>query len=397
MIRQRRQGTAFEAASPLAAVLRALALTLASCLFWVQPGMAASEILNKGIKAFNSGHYQKAIGLLGQAETSEFNNPVLHYYLANALSKVNQKPDAIKEYKIAMALQPEGQMSQYCTAALEALGALPKSGKEAGKGNEQSSGPTTAEILSAAIDAINKDADEQVAKEKQRVGEEILRLKFEPIDAGLGLSSSPFGGNFRYSSGEMNAQQRISKLTLELERKTFEIKSAARAKIGELKAASAGKTGSGLPSRTNGNVLRAEAVYNEAQARIIDEERRVDVEIRKLQAELGLQMMENPRNHQTVRSEVQKKIERLREDLERRKAEINADAKARADALDPEYGKPSSPGTTATYTASPRPATASTASPRPATASTASPRPATASTSSSRPATSNSASPRTGH
>jgi thiol-disulfide isomerase/thioredoxin len=73
------------------------------------------------IEAFNKGKYSEAIGLLGAAKPIEFENPVWHYYMANALVKVHQKDEAIKEYKMAMDLAPAGQLKQYCQLALQAL------------------------------------------------------------------------------------------------------------------------------------------------------------------------------------------------------------------------------------------------------------------------------------
>ncbi len=86
------------------------------------PMAFSNELLTKAISEYNRGNYPNAIGLFGQAESTEFNNPILHYYLANALAKTNQKADAIKEYKVALAMAPQGQMAAYCRQGLVALG-----------------------------------------------------------------------------------------------------------------------------------------------------------------------------------------------------------------------------------------------------------------------------------
>jgi tetratricopeptide (TPR) repeat protein len=95
-------------------------LLLSLCL---SPAIGASEFLDKAIAAYNAGKYSEAMGLLGEAESRDFNDPVLHYYLANTLSHLDAKEEAIKEYKIALAMEPEGQIAQYCHDALRALGA----------------------------------------------------------------------------------------------------------------------------------------------------------------------------------------------------------------------------------------------------------------------------------
>lgn len=93
-----------------------------TCWLLFTPTAFSNELLAKAIREYNRGNYPIAIGLFGQAESTEFNNPVLHYYLANALAKTNQKADAIKEYKVALAMAPQGQMAVYCRQGLSALG-----------------------------------------------------------------------------------------------------------------------------------------------------------------------------------------------------------------------------------------------------------------------------------
>jgi tetratricopeptide (TPR) repeat protein len=100
-------------------------VVLANCLTWLFPcSSLAVSPLEQAIKAYHAGNYTEAIGRFGQAESTEFNNPKLHYYLANALAKTNQKQDAIKQYKVALALEPTGQLAEYCRQDLQAFGAF---------------------------------------------------------------------------------------------------------------------------------------------------------------------------------------------------------------------------------------------------------------------------------
>jgi tetratricopeptide (TPR) repeat protein len=96
------------------------ALSLVS-LFFSRPALADSPFLTNGIDAFKKGNYSEAVGLLGAAKPLEFDNPVWHYYMANSLFKLNQRADAIKEYKLAFDLAPQGQLKQYCQLALQSL------------------------------------------------------------------------------------------------------------------------------------------------------------------------------------------------------------------------------------------------------------------------------------
>lgn len=107
----------------------------------VQNAFAENKFLLEGISKYNAGEYSDAVGLLGAAENSEYNNAILHYYMADALLHLNQKETAIREYKIAMALEPQGKMAQYCESALRSLGALPVVIERAGR-----TAPTEADI-----------------------------------------------------------------------------------------------------------------------------------------------------------------------------------------------------------------------------------------------------------
>src|SRR5271163_4774855 len=90
------------------------------------PGLAnQNSYLKKGISKYNAGDYSEARAMFGAAEVYEFNNPVLHYYLADTYIKQNCKADAIREYQIALALQPTGTIADYCKRALTSLGISP--------------------------------------------------------------------------------------------------------------------------------------------------------------------------------------------------------------------------------------------------------------------------------
>ncbi|MGD9684953.1 MAG: hypothetical protein AB7W16_27620 [Candidatus Obscuribacterales bacterium] len=81
------------------------------------------DYLKSGIKLYNQGNYQEAIGHLGLARAKEFNNAVLHYYMANAFSQMGKKLDAVREFRIAYALDPESEVGKFSKQALQALGA----------------------------------------------------------------------------------------------------------------------------------------------------------------------------------------------------------------------------------------------------------------------------------
>jgi len=104
--------------------LAALATAVFLCAGFSCGARAEDEdFLKSGIKLYNQGNYQEAIGHLGLARAKEFNNAVLHYYMANAFSQMGKKSDAVREFRIAYALDPESEVGKFSKQALQALGA----------------------------------------------------------------------------------------------------------------------------------------------------------------------------------------------------------------------------------------------------------------------------------
>lgn len=89
-----------------------------------------NDMLKQGIREFNAGDFGDAAGHLYAAMPTDYNNAVLHYYLANAYIKLNQRETAIREYRIAYALQPDGDVGRLSKTALDSMGALPSEGKD---------------------------------------------------------------------------------------------------------------------------------------------------------------------------------------------------------------------------------------------------------------------------
>ncbi len=81
----------------------------------------SSDEVNSGIRAFNSGNYKKAIQILGGALSTHFNNAKVHYYLANAYAKSGKNEAAVREYRIAHALDPESEVGKFSKQALDHL------------------------------------------------------------------------------------------------------------------------------------------------------------------------------------------------------------------------------------------------------------------------------------
>lgn len=104
---------------------RALGLALPAlfCLLQIQnPAMALSPDLKEGIAAYNSGDYKEAVSHLSGALSQDFNNAALHYYLANSFVHLGQREAAIREFRIAYALEPEKEAGKLSKLALKYMG-----------------------------------------------------------------------------------------------------------------------------------------------------------------------------------------------------------------------------------------------------------------------------------
>jgi hypothetical protein len=99
-------------------VLAALAV---SFLAFGAPALA-SEDMKLGVAEYNAGDYKSAAGHLGLALPTDFNNAVLHYYLANTYVHLNIRDGAVREFRIAYALEPDKEVGRLSKLALKYMG-----------------------------------------------------------------------------------------------------------------------------------------------------------------------------------------------------------------------------------------------------------------------------------
>lgn len=315
--------------------------------------VSANDFFDKGVKEYNAGNYYEAIGLLGEAEPTDFNNPVLHYYLANAYSKTNQKDDAIKEYKIALALEPQGQLASYCERALRVLHGVPPAAS-ASKSPKYPSGnpilsPTGALLpdkqmpriisilcgcpLCHRLESILHDLE---GKYGDRIA--FTRSMKNALDPEIKQIVSDYSANacptvlFFDTRGTLVKKIDGTVAEADMRRDT------------EALAASTGK--SKFPSTADERLVQQKySIMTDAQARVSDDRRRVDEEIRMLQNEETFQLQEvtarrsfRSEEMNEIREETRKKIDYLNKDYDRRKVETFAAAAAKIQALESTAG-----------------------------------------------------------
>lgn len=71
-----------------------------------------------GLVYFNAGRFTEAAAYFQQATLRHPYSALVHYNFANALVKAKVHDRAIKEYKLAYLLEPQGSVAGYCTQAL---------------------------------------------------------------------------------------------------------------------------------------------------------------------------------------------------------------------------------------------------------------------------------------
>jgi tetratricopeptide (TPR) repeat protein len=149
-------------------------ITLLSLSFCPTKASAENNFLKLGMAEFNAGNYSDASGHFGAALSTDFNSSVLHYYLGNCYVHMKQKEAAIREFRIAYALDPDKDVGKYAKQALVGLGADPGGPGAGGPGAL----PGTA---NPAADALAKAAVDKLLDLKNKPG------GLTPVGSGSGL------------------------------------------------------------------------------------------------------------------------------------------------------------------------------------------------------------------
>jgi tetratricopeptide (TPR) repeat protein len=336
-----------------------LAMVVLAFVLSIRPA-AANKYLDDGIKEYNLGHYSEAIGLLGEAEPTEFNNPVLHYYLGNAFSKTHQKDDAVKEYKIALALEPRGQIAEYCERALRLLHGVPPA-ISTSRPIKSSSGYTLLSPPGAGLSG----------RQTPRIISILCGCPLcHRLESILHDLEAKYGDRITFTramkdTADPDTKQIIQDYAVEkcptvlifdssgslTKERDGLVAEADLRHDAEVLVVNAGPSKFSTPADQHMAQLR-DNIVKEAEARVSDDQRRVDEEIRMIQNEESLQLQDLShrsyfRNEEImeIREEARKKIEALRKDMERRRVESFAAASAKIQALESTSGGRLSPGT----------------------------------------------------
>ncbi|MBX9671758.1 MAG: tetratricopeptide repeat protein [Candidatus Obscuribacterales bacterium] len=184
---------------------RSLATALLLCiLIGSAPAFAANSSMKEGIAAYKAGDYKTAIGHLGSALSTEFNNPVLHYYLANCYVNLKETESAIREFRIAYALSPDNEVGKFSKDVLGYLGAPVEVKKEPKPEKSKARQPKldlpkSDPIMDQVLEKLRKQTSESRAYEIQ-ADELISRRENERSQSMLDSTKDDImRNNYRYT------------------------------------------------------------------------------------------------------------------------------------------------------------------------------------------------------
>jgi thiol-disulfide isomerase/thioredoxin len=347
-----------------------------AAIFFALPSWSEDQnrFMNSAIEAFKKGNYSETVGLLGAAKPTEFDNPLWHYYMANALSHLNQKQGAIREYQMAMDLAPEGQLKQYCQAALHALASPPAAQAPAAQApateapsNTTQPVPVMARTPMEAIQALKRGQTFRVPLIASQQPQVLSMLCGCPLCHRLDLVltdlQTKYGNQVRFTRTMM--QTPGSKEVVELDEHVKELlKNYSRSKcptvivfntqgsmqyvysnnipvpdlikaVDELAKASPASQFGKL--KNEGLDSRRQLIVNELNTTIAHDQLRLDEEIKQIETETD-QQISDTRSSQTqadqMWTEAKERIKKLRADFDRRKQDWTNAAEAKIKALE---------------------------------------------------------------
>lgn len=302
--------------------------------------------MDQGIAAYNAGHYDQAVGLLGEAEPTNFNNPVLHYYLGNALAHTNHRADAIKQYKLALILDPSEQLAKYCQTAIKNLdpSAGGPTGKPAAAGKPALPGQTPQVLAVLCGCPLCLHMDGVLSELQNQYGDKVLvnRILRNPV-AGADKLKVPFE-----TASEVHKNDAVIKLykadgmcpTLLFFGSDGQLANQMSGVIADIDLGRqmAAITGNAGATDKRNDDMRA-TIMRDAQARLVDAQRMKEQELQAVQhhadvlrADVVSSRFSYSARHQ-IETDMQSDMERINAEFVKRQQQILDDANARANSL----------------------------------------------------------------
>jgi tetratricopeptide (TPR) repeat protein len=163
--------------------------------------------MKEAVADYRAGHFADAAGNFYATLTKEFNNPLVHYYMASCYVHLEDSESAVREFRIAYALAPNTDIGYYSKTALKyfvfnadgtAVGASKKenkdttrSGASAAAGNVNSSTGFPGSS-SDVIQSQTQREKESRLSQSAKLAEEINKQGTDSLNKAVsGLSSDP--------------------------------------------------------------------------------------------------------------------------------------------------------------------------------------------------------------
>jgi hypothetical protein len=122
--------------------------------------------MQDGMNYYHQHRYLSAIARFGTALPNEFNNSNMHYYLANCMVFLHHRDDAVREYRIAYALNPSGTTGRYSQMCLNKFG-IDAEGKIVKEKKKEPIGDAEGQSKIPTIDEDSKQVLAEMAQQKK--------------------------------------------------------------------------------------------------------------------------------------------------------------------------------------------------------------------------------------
>jgi hypothetical protein len=302
---------------------------------------SAASPIDQGIAEFNAGHYDKAIALFGEAEPTNFNNAVFHYYFGSALVRTNHNADAIKQFKLALVLEPKGQVSEYCQKALANLGERPGgkgSGDKPGASGDKTASSQTPHVFAVLCGCpLCTRAEVLLGDIEKRYGKSVVVTRCPTV---VRYGSAPVCADAKYQ-GILEKYQVGKCPTLLFFDKQGDLAGQMNGVIADsdvwqkLNQLADKPSDSPQAARTDDKAQAArDSIMREAAAKIADVNRLEQDEINRVNRRADQDMADIVGRRRwlftgQIEADRDKRLEQVRADFERRRKEIMDEANAR--------------------------------------------------------------------
>jgi tetratricopeptide (TPR) repeat protein len=121
-----------------------------------------TALMKEAVADYRAGHFADAAGNFYGTLTKEFNNPLVHYYMASCYVHLEDSESAVREFRIAYALAPNTDIGYYSKTALKyfvfnadgtVVGAVKKEKTDSTKSGLSSGAPPAAGVAGGSVGA----------------------------------------------------------------------------------------------------------------------------------------------------------------------------------------------------------------------------------------------------